>query len=297
MRAFLIPGVFGDEPRLRHLRDVVRGTIDLDLLHLPTTDAPNRILADMAETARGLVTQIDASRRSGPVAIVGYSFGASMALEVACQLTRSGRTVSFLGILDGPFEPPVLVEQRRGMGTIPCKLLKAAAVEVTECMDTTRRSLLPSPVHDATHDDRMEPMRRALLWHLRSKALLRWTPETCAAPGVHVHTGSYGPDNRRRWAGLCPRLAQVEVGVDHEHLLGEDTFHAVVTALTQATTRIGRSPGRALVLPAPTAHDTREKVSHHPSGVPCAPWRSDTDADAGHVGAEAGHSTHHVVPG
>ena len=236
MDAFLIPSVFGDERQLGDLRDRLRGVVRFDVLALPGAGARGTLLTDMAATGRTIVDEILRRRPAGPVSLVGYSFGASMALEVAAQLVEAGRGVAFLAVLDGPFEPPA-VAPRPGADPLfaaPRRLLKTAVVDAAESMDTVRRLLIKAVPGEPAAGDGAEPMRRAMLWHLRNKALKTWAPRGCDAPGLLVSTGDYGLGNRARWAALCPNLRSVEVSVPHERLLKGEALDAVVRALAEA---------------------------------------------------------------
>ena len=240
MQAFFIPSVFGDEPHLVDLRDRLRGCLALDLVALPDAGARGAILTDMQATGRGVADEILRRQPTGPLALIGYSFGASVALEVAAQLTRAGRTIAFLGILDGPFSPPD-VSGTSGGTPHPAasrQFVKAVVVEATESMNILRRIALTAAPTAKSGFDVAQPMRRAILWHLRNKALVGWTPPNCDAKGLHVSTGAYGADNARRWRDLCPNLACVDVPSAHEHLLHGASLDAVVAALTRATERV-----------------------------------------------------------
>ena len=237
MQAFFIPSVFGDEPHLADLRDRLSGCLALDLVALPDAGAPGAILTNMQATGRGVADEILRRQPSGPIALVGYSFGASVALEVAAQMTRAGRTIAFLGILDGPFSPPDVPGASGGTPPpgAPRKRVRTVVVDATESMDLLRRIALQAAPTAKTGFDVAQPMRRAILWHLRNKALVGWAPPNCDAMGLHVSTGAYGADNARRWRELCPNLTRVDVPAPHERLLNGASLDAVVAALTRAT--------------------------------------------------------------
>lgn len=236
LKAFLIPSVFGDEPQLQDLRRRLQDTISFDLLAMPDVGARGSLLTDMAATGQDLVGEILRRSPAGPLALVGYSFGASMALEVAAQLSDVGREVVFLAVLDGPFEPPK-VGQRQSAGVPPAgsrKLLKFIVVNAIRSMGFIRLLVARATPSKPAADDRMQAVRRAMLWHLRNKALTNWKPRGCSAPGLHISTGDYGPANRARWAELCPNLHHVEVSAVHEDLLKRGALKAVSSLLKVA---------------------------------------------------------------
>ena len=240
--AFLIPSVFGDEPQIQNLRNRLQDVVCLDALALPDAGARGTLLTDMAATGRTIVDEILRRRPAGTVSLVGYSFGASMALEVAAQLTDAGRRVAFLAVLDGPFEPPAVAPRSTDGSFLaaPRHLLKSVTVDVVESMDTVRRLVAKVAPPETSKGDRAEPMRRAMLWHLRNKALKGWMPRGCDAPGLHILTGDYGLANRARWAALCPNLRQIDVPAAHEDLLKGAALDAV-SSLLKAAVRAHRT--------------------------------------------------------
>ena len=55
---------------------------------------------------------------TGPYYIGGYSFGCSIAFEMAHQLTRAGETVAFLALVDGPAPTPAQRPTARGIAKL-----------------------------------------------------------------------------------------------------------------------------------------------------------------------------------
>ena len=244
--AYILPGVFGDQVELAELRQRLRGRLDFELVALPGDGAPGPVLANMVETASAVADEIERRSPAGAIALAGYSFGASAALATAVQLIGRGREIGWLGILDGPFKVEELsgryAELRRATG------IKAAAgraaVDVAGAADGTRRLVLSAASSALLGADRSQLVRRALLTHLRNKALEKWLPPSCGANGVHISTGSYGPNNRARWAELCPNLWQVDVTAGHEDLLKGKAFESVVSALVQSSQSVSFEPSR-----------------------------------------------------
>ena len=113
---FLLPGLFGDEPQLRDLRERFAGSVGFELLDLPDVEAPPSLLSDLPALAGRAVAEMLRRQPGGPISVAGFSFGASVALEAATQLVRSGRTVRELWILDGAFHG---ADFRRSTGTLP----------------------------------------------------------------------------------------------------------------------------------------------------------------------------------
>ena len=232
--AFLLPGIFGDEPQLVDLRQRLNGTVNLELVEIPNGRAQGCVLTDMVATGHVLADEIVRRRPYGDISLVGYSFGASAALEVAAQLVRRRRSVAFLGILDGPFGTDELSGRHAELQAVTVKrMFRKVVVNMAGSVDETRRAVLTMSSPVVIGSERSNAVRRAVLTHLRNKALRGWTPPRCEAHGLHVFTGNYGRFNHARWADLCPGLKQVHVDADHERLL-ENALEAVATALTMA---------------------------------------------------------------
>ena len=233
--AFLLPGVFGDEQPLVDLRHRLQGTLNLELVEIPSGRSQGCVLTDMVATGNVLADEIVKRRPYGYISLVGYSFGASVALEVAAQLIHRKRHIAFLGILDGPFGTDELPGRHAELQqAVTVKgMIRKVVVDIAGSVDETRRAVLTLSSPAVIGADRSNLVRRAVLTHLRNKALRGWTPPRCEAQGLHVFTGNYGSFNRARWVELCPNLTQVPVEVFHERLL-EDALEAVATALTKA---------------------------------------------------------------
>lgn len=236
--AFVLPGSFGDEPQLVDLRRAVQGDVTLDLVEIPDLSAANAVLTDMAATGRFVADEITRRKPAGPLSIVGYSFGASLSLEVAAQLQARGRRIAFLGILDGPFGFDPLPGTEGGERRIKDfkSFVRTAVVEWAGAIEPARQ-LAMATASEVAGEQKETALRRALTTHLRNKALRRWAPPPCRAPGLHVFTGLYGTANVRHWAELCPNLEQVEVQTAHEDLLKGSAFARVAAELVAATRR------------------------------------------------------------
>ena len=244
--AFLIPGVFGDEPQLVGLRQRLHGSLNLELVEIPNGLAQGRVLTDMVATGNVLADEIVRRCPDGDISLVGFSFGASAALEVAAQLIHRKHRIAFLGILDGPFGTDELPGRHAELQqAVTAKgLVRKVVVNMAGAVDETRRAVLTLSSPAVIGADRSNLVRRAVLTHLRNKALRGWTPPRCEAQGLHVFTGNYGLSNRARWAELCPNLTQVHVDTYHDHFL-EHSLEPVATAVTTAIGRLlpSRDPG------------------------------------------------------
>ncbi|MGB9370035.1 MAG: amino acid adenylation domain-containing protein [Xanthobacteraceae bacterium] len=60
-----------------------------------------KVAASIPDQARAYLTAIYAVQSSGPYHIAGWSLGAPLAFEIACQLREAGKQVAYLGLVDG----------------------------------------------------------------------------------------------------------------------------------------------------------------------------------------------------
>ena len=58
------------------------------------------VLESIEDTAKAVVGRMREVQPHGPYAILGYSFGGVLAVEVARQLTASGQTVELAAVID-----------------------------------------------------------------------------------------------------------------------------------------------------------------------------------------------------
>jgi amino acid adenylation domain-containing protein len=73
-------------------------------LKLPENDGIPEPFADLKDMAAHHVRQMCALQPEGPYCVAGYSFGATLALEIAQHLRAQGREVALLAVIDsGPF--------------------------------------------------------------------------------------------------------------------------------------------------------------------------------------------------
>ena len=237
-KAFLLPAILGDEPQLVALRQRLEGRVAFDLLGLPDVDAPAALLSSMDKTARIVVDEIVRRQPTGPIALIGFSFGASLALEVAAQLIRKQRTVAFLGVLDGAFRTDELKRSKTellrlsltaaGIGSLISRFLERL---------NNRRRLFIAARSGSTRVLQSPAIRDALLVDFRCKALNSWQPPACSARGVAIFSGGLGEENRIRWASLCPNLAVLNVEAEHGSFLKGPSLEMIVQALAERSAR------------------------------------------------------------
>ena len=100
---FLVHGIDGDLGQWRRLIEHLGTDLDIYGLKLPEKNGANSAFSTVEAMAAYHVEQICRIESVGPYHIAGYSFGATVALEIAHQLVASGREVGVLGAIDsGP---------------------------------------------------------------------------------------------------------------------------------------------------------------------------------------------------
>jgi thioesterase domain-containing protein len=101
----LFPGLGGDDRELAALRNgTASGVRCVTLAYPDWTDIYTKPI-DLDGLIAHCVAQVNALVPHGAVRLAGYSFGGTMAYEVAVALTASGREVVRLGLLDSPAKP------------------------------------------------------------------------------------------------------------------------------------------------------------------------------------------------
>ncbi len=230
---FLLPGLYGDEPKLMHLRERLADRIRFVTLKIPDIEAPQSLLSSVAAIGRIVADEIIRRQPNGPISIAGYSFGASVALEVATQLTRANRTIGYLCIFDGAFK---LDDMRRPFwSTVSTAMTLRGSVRIVKrivqkindrrYLRRARRSpdtLFTSP-----------SVRLAYIAYFRFLALDSWEPHGCLARGILILTRSLGPANRPKWLELCPNLTLLPLRSSHDDLFEGESLDFVVSALGQ----------------------------------------------------------------
>ena len=230
---FLLPGLFGDEPKLIHLRERLADRMKFITLKIPDIEASESLLSSLPEIGSIVADEIVRRQPSGPISIAGYSFGASVALEVATQLTRANRTIGYLCILDGAFKVDDL---RRSFRTIvSLAMTPKGALSIVHRMieKINDRRYLRRARRSPESLVRSQPVRLAYISYFRGLALDGWEPQGCLARGILILTRSLGPANRPKWLELCPNLTLLPLRSAHDDLLEGESLDLVVSALGQ----------------------------------------------------------------
>ena len=97
---FLLPGLTGEGPSLAAFRQALSSYANVHLIEFPSCqDMINGAdsIFDMVAATHETITQI---QPSGPIYLIGYSLGGSVAYLTAKSLHEQGREIKLLGILD-----------------------------------------------------------------------------------------------------------------------------------------------------------------------------------------------------
>jgi thioesterase domain-containing protein len=209
----LVPGMFGDEPRLAILRRALADSIHFNLIDLPGMTESAAVLRDIARTGALIARAIQQQQPSGPILLAGFSFGACAAYEAARLLKAAGREIAWLGLLDGPVGLAANGKKRplwRWFGPY------------TVLLSATRWAAS------------WNAGRRGLLWLLQRCGLAPWlatykflcvayrqqATEFWSPPPLDVDTwlavsAELAPITLAAWRRLCPRLRVVSLPGKH----------------------------------------------------------------------------------
>ena len=219
---FLLPGVFGDEPQLLRFREHLASRIRFTTLDLPDLESPVSVLCSLPETGRIIVESILRLQQTGDVSIVGFSFGASLALEVAAQLRRAGRTIAYLGLIDGPLHIEDMRRTVRGL---------------VQMLFTPRGPYIISKLIYYKLRFHLDKLR---FWKERARstpadyrliALGNWQPQRCEARGIVILSIMSFDVLSKNWRDLCPNCRQVKIVSDHRHIIKGSSLYRVASAL------------------------------------------------------------------
>lgn len=225
---YLVPGIFGDEPRLAAFRKAARGELDLRVLRLPDLEAPASTLADLSRTARFLADQIPTEGGGEPFALAGYSFGAFLALELADVLLQEARAPLRLFLIDplpGALSPSApggigdLERARAGLWEGRSLLSRGKTFVVKRLMRIGAFELARRFARAAAsrRDFGGDHLRRVLVLEpLRQRALRGWSPAAFEGPGVLFMSEDFGrAGDAQALFARAPKLRRVALPAGH----------------------------------------------------------------------------------
>jgi thioesterase domain-containing protein/acyl carrier protein len=241
-RVFLVPGIFGDEPRLAGFRRALNREVMFETLELPDLDAPARLLGNVAATAAKLVKEVARLQPEGNILLAGFSFGSLVAQDMARQLEAIGRCVAFLALLDGLLRPGALLvddrteasarardsspaslpalsqdasndERSGGWGSFLDRAIFSILLRLNAWEAARRFLVVAARRHDRVW---MNKRRRWLIERLRCWAVLRWRPGVSSAATLLVTSTDFAAcASVEAWRAICPQLRVAAVNTGH----------------------------------------------------------------------------------
>jgi aspartate racemase len=115
---FCVPGVGGDVLNLMELARHLAPTQPLVGLRAPGADGNGEPMGRIEDLAAYYLDAIQAFQPEPPYCLGGFSFGGSVALEMAQRLHAQGKAVAFLGIIDHTL-PPLRYRRFKWSATLP----------------------------------------------------------------------------------------------------------------------------------------------------------------------------------
>jgi amino acid adenylation domain-containing protein len=106
---FIMHGGRGDIMFVRQLEKELKSDRPIYGLQPPPLNGFHRVPRKMESIAADYLSEIRKVQPTGPYCLAGYSFGGSVALEMAQQLTRTGESVAFLGLIDTNYDAQYVV--------------------------------------------------------------------------------------------------------------------------------------------------------------------------------------------
>jgi len=98
---FYVAGIFGRVDAAPDLEHATGPAARLVTLSSPTRAAGTPGRTDLVEVAKDLADEVERTQRTGPLTMVGHSFGAMLAYSTCIELRRRGRTLKQLVVIDG----------------------------------------------------------------------------------------------------------------------------------------------------------------------------------------------------
>lgn len=215
-RVFLFPGLYGDEPGLAAFRRGLAGHVAFELVDPLGLQVPAAVLCDIRATATLAARDIDRHQPVGPLILAGYSFGGSVALEAAAQLTAAGREVALVVVIDTAFGDAVtgrraLRWQRRWRRPF------GDALGWLIARDRLRSAVLALAARLAAHD--AIRLRRSMVHRLRTRARMAWLPSPVTSPMLVVVSSEFEAFTTPIWERYFPQVEIRRIVATHHGLV------------------------------------------------------------------------------
>jgi thioesterase domain-containing protein len=254
---FLVPGVFGDEPRLADFRRACDG-IDFEMSSLPEPTEPAAMLRDIPATGRFVARAIVARYPAGEIVLAGYSFGGSVAFEAARSLIAAGRRVVLLVVLDTLLWQENIAAPNTGSmpqrWSLMSRLRAAAAngrlfrawrylrwrhrreilLRLSE-FDLPRRLLWAAA--KAVRPDTIPGFRRLILTRFRGDAIDQWRPAPLPVTALFAASNECTAEMLDKWRTLLPAMEVVHIDAAHLEIFTPQSLKTLVPAFEDAVAK------------------------------------------------------------
>jgi thioesterase domain-containing protein/acyl carrier protein len=203
----LVPGLFGDEPRLAILRRALADSIHFNLVELPGMSESATILRDVALTGGFVAGTIQQQQPEGPLLLAGFSFGACAAFEAARVLAAAGREIALLGLFDAPVGLAAEGKRRARWRWFGPRTLLLSAIRGAGSWNAARRTVmalmqrLGLPAWLAAY--------KYLCEAYRQQATEFWSPAPLDVNSWLAASEELAARTLPTWRRLCPRLRVV----------------------------------------------------------------------------------------
>ena len=145
----MICGVYGHAHRLVLLAQDASSDIPFYALQPPQMDWSTASATTLLDMAAWYANQIEALRPSGPIALLGTSFGGNVVFEIATMLQERNRQVELLAIVDSmppeedPLEFDALSERLKHKRTHATDPIEFSGIDVANVHLSALREHLP----------------------------------------------------------------------------------------------------------------------------------------------------------
>jgi thioesterase domain-containing protein/acyl carrier protein len=234
---FFMTGIGGHELRMVRSWQAVVEEMQLTLVDAPGFNRPRALLADLPATAAEVAAEIARRQPDGDIRLMGYSYGAALAYEVAGQFQAQGRCVAFLGLIDllpvrgiflrlfyALFSPAALARKlagrlprldrtRQAPATRTLLIQAAIRFDARGLASRLARAKAEREGLDTATADRLE------IHHWRGQALRRWRPAPIDVPALLIASDDgVLAGSPHFWRSKIAGLRVVRVAGSHHNL-------------------------------------------------------------------------------
>jgi thioesterase domain-containing protein/acyl carrier protein len=249
---FFMPGINGHALQMVQAWQAVVEEIQLMPMDAPGLDRPRVLLTDLPATAAEVAADIARRQPEGDIRLMGYSFGAALAYEVAGQFRAQGRRVAFLCLVDllpvrglfmrlvhALFSPaalgrklawrlPRLGHAREDPATQTLLIQAAIRFDSRGLASRLARAKAEREGLDAGVADRLE------IHHWRGEALRHWRPAPIDVPALLIASDDgVLAGSPQFWQNKIPGLRVARVAGSHDTLTTGPVDASVAQALRE----------------------------------------------------------------